>query len=349
MSPETFASILFGFISFSWVVYLTQELFITGSSALNRVVSSNEGERRQVQVAAGIHWDGIEVWLIASLTLTFAVFPLAFTTTLTYLYVPFFLLIFAIIGRGIAIEMIYKLDSKRWVKNTVLMWTISSILIFFILGVYISNLFLGLPIAYDSVTGVVTQEAGFMSIFNVTGISGGLLFLSLSLIGGSGWISLSTEGELGKKAFNFIKKTGIIYTAPVFLMLVFMGFNNTDSSIFIGELFTKAPVLFALPAITVLLALLTTLFAYKEDSLKTFIFSLSTMGVFLITGFIGRFPYMVASKIDPDLGIRTIDAMVSAKTMNVVLVALCIFYPIIIGYQTWKYINFTKKVKFNDE
>ncbi len=347
MSPDTYATLLFGFISFSWVVYLTQELFITGSSALNRIVCTNEGERRQVQVAAGIHWDGIEVWLIASLTLTFAVFPLAFTTTLTFLYVPFYLLVFAIIGRGVAIEMIYKLDSERWVKNVVLMWTISSILIIFILGVYISNMFLGLPILYDGST--VVFESGFLSIFNVTGISGGLLFLSLALIGGSGWISISTEGELGKRALVFIKKIGVIYTAPILLLLVFMGFNNTDSSIFIGELFTNNPILFVLPALTVVSALLATWFGYKENGLKVFIFALVTMGLFLITGFLGSFPFLVPSNLDPTMGIETVDAMVSAKTMNVIFVALCIFYPIIIGYQTWKYINFTKKVKFNDE
>lgn len=343
MSPSMFANILFGLITFSWVMYLVQELYITGSSALNRVVSNDEGERKQVQVAAGIHWDGIEVWLIASLTLTFAVFPLAFATTLTYLYVPFYLLLFAIIGRGIAIEMLYKMDNPNWIKSMVYSWTISSMLIIFILGIYMTNIFLGLPIGADGL------EGGFMSIFNTTGISGGMLFLSLALIGGSGWISLTTEGELGARALRFIKKWGFIYTTPIFVLLVFMGFNNTSSSIFIGELFSKSPVFFVLPALTVIFAIHTTWFGFKEKGKSVFRFALLTMAFFIITGFVGSFPYLVPSRIDNMYGITLEDAMVSVKTMNIVMVALFIFYPIVIGYQAWKYKNFAKKVKYNDE
>lgn len=343
MSPETFASILFGFITFSWMMYLSQEIFISGSSALNRAVSKSEGERRQVQVAAGIHWDGIEVWLIASLTLMFAVFPLAFTTILTYLYVPFYLLLFALIGRGLSIELIYKMDSDRWVKSMTLLWTISSMLILFILGIYMSNIFLGLPIGENGL------EGGFMSIFNVTGISGGLLFLSLALLAGSGWISLTTEGDLGQRALKFVKKIGIVYTPAIFVLLVFMGFNNTSSSIFIGQLFTKYPILFALPILTVGFAVCTTWFGFKESGKNVYRFALLSMAFFIITGFVGSFPYLVSSRVDNMYGVTIVDAMVSARTMNIVMVALFIFYPLVIGYQSWKYKTFAKKVKFNDE
>ena len=78
MSNETLASIVFTIISFSWVVYLLQEMFITGASALNMSICKNEGERKQIQVISGIHFDGIEVWLIAALTITLGAFPLVF-------------------------------------------------------------------------------------------------------------------------------------------------------------------------------------------------------------------------------------------------------------------------------
>ena len=343
MSPETFANILFGLITFSWMMYLSQEVFISGSSALNRAICKDEGERKQVQVAAGIHWDGIEVWLIASLTLMFAVFPLAFTTILTYLYVPFYLLLFAIIGRGLSIELIYKMDSQRWIKNMALLWTVSSLSILFILGVYMSNIFLGLPI------GETGLEGGFMSIFNVTGISGGLLFLSLALIAGSGWLSSRTEGDLGYRALKFNKKIGIVYTAPIFVLLVFMGFNNTSSSIFIGALFTNHPFLFILPILTVVFAVLTTWFGYKENGTVVYRFARLTIALFVLTGFVGSFPYLVFSRVDNMYGVTIYDAMVSAKTMNIVMIALFIFYPVVIGYQTWKFVTFSKKVKYNDK
>ena len=45
MSSATLATIGFIVISFSWIVYIVQEMFITGSSALNMEVSENEAEK----------------------------------------------------------------------------------------------------------------------------------------------------------------------------------------------------------------------------------------------------------------------------------------------------------------
>jgi cytochrome d ubiquinol oxidase subunit II len=342
MTLSTVQIIVFSLIGFSWMVYLVQEMFITGASALNKVISANEGERKQVQVCVGIHWDGIEVWLLASLLLTYAAFPVQFTTILSHLYVPFYLLLFAIMARGVAIEMVYKLDSERWVKNLVWMWTISSVLIITILGVYMTNLFVGFPLTENGL------EGGFFSIFNTTGISGGLFFLALALVAGAGWISLTTEGDLGAKALVFVQKYGIIYVAPIVLLLTYMGINNYDSSLFIGELFTASPVLFILPALTVITSLLVMYFGFKKNGLYVFITSLMSMAFYIITGFVGSFPNVVTSRSDVTLSM-TIEQSVGIGSMNIILIAIFILYPIVIGYQVWKYKTFTKKVKFNDE
>ena len=73
------------------------------------------------------------------------------------------------------------------------------------------------------------------------------------------------------------------------------------------------------------------------------------MALFLLTGFTGMFPYMVPSHIDVTYGITLYDAMAGPSSLKVIIIAVSIFFPIIIGYQTWKYIIFTKKVNYNDE
>ena len=344
MSSDTLASIAFTIISFSWVIYLVQEMFITGSSALNMGVCKNEAERKQIQVISGLHFDGIEVWLLAAITLTLGIFPLAFSETFTYLYVIFFLLLYAIIGRGVSIEVIYKLDSKRWIKSMVITWTISSALLIFILGVYITNVFYGFPI---DVTGEMTSN--YFSMFNITGIFGGFFFLSSALVSGAGWIKINTIGDVGDKAVKFVKKFGIIYILPITLMIVVMGFNNTDASIFIGELFSKSILFFILPLLTIGFAIATLYAGYKENGKKLFIYSLHTMSFFLIMGFVGIYPYMIPSNIAIENGITIYDSVVSNQAVEVVLIVVLIFYPLIFLYQGWKYKNFTTKVKLNDE
>ena len=342
MSSEVLANIIYVFIALAWTVYVVQELFISGSSALNMAVSKDEGERRQIQISTGIHWDGIEVWLIASLTLTFAAFPLVFGETLTYLYIPFYLLLYALIGRGVAIEVIYKLESSKWVKGVVIWWMVSSILIVFLIGIYLTNVFYGFPRDASGFT-----KSSF-AIFNVSGISGGLFFLVSALLAGASWIQLTTEGELGNRAMSHVKKFGVIYMLPIFLLLVFMGFNNTEASIFIGELFTKAPILFVLPALTVVSAVTTTYLGYKKST-KIFVLSMVTMALYLITGFVGTYPYLLPSNVDASQGISIFDAMNSQKTLSIITIALFVFIPIVMGYQTWKFMKFRDKVKYNDQ
>lgn len=344
MSNELLGNIIYFMVMFSWMVYLSQELFITGASALNRVVSNNEQERKQVQVTAGLHFDGIEVWLLAALTMLLAAFPEVFALQFEHLYIPLFLLLYALIARGVSIEVIYKLDNETWVKSMVWAWTISSILIMFVLGVYMSNTFLGFPL----VDGEMTQS--FASIFNVTGISGGLFFVTLSLVAGSGWLYLTTEGHLHEKALKFIKKAGIIYTVPVFLMLTLFGLNNVNTSFINGELYQNYPVLFVIPGLLVISVILLLLAGHKQKGKQTFIYGVSTMALFIITGYVGMFPYTMISKGSFENSLSISDTMSGSDSLLVVFIAVCIFYPIVFLYQGWKYIKFAKtKIKLNDE
>lgn len=344
MSSMTLGIIVYFVLMFTWMVYIVQELFITGSSALNIIVSKDEGERKQIQVATGIHWDGIEVWLITAIALTFAAFPTAFAMTFEFLYVPMFLLLYAIIARGLSIEVIYKLDNEKWVKIMKYAWAISSILIIFILGIYLTNMFYGYPLDGGEMT------KSFVSLFNVTSISGGLLFVVLSFIAGAGWISFTTKGDLGSRAIKFVKTTGIIYMVPVFLLLAFMGMNNQqDTAIFIGEVYSKSIWMFVLPIFTVVAAIVGLVAGWLQKVRSMFIHALVTVALFLATGFVGMYPNLVLSSVSVADGLTISEVMAARGSLVVILIAIVIFYPIVMFYQGWKYKTFTKKINYNDE
>lgn len=337
------SNLLYFLVMFSWLVYVVQELFISGSSALNVAISKDEGERKQIQVASGIHWDGIEVWLIVAIALTFAAFPTAFAITFENLYVPIFLLLYVLITRGISIEVIYKLDNEKWVKVMKYAWAISSSLILFIVGIYLTNIFLGFNYDGSEIT------TSFLAMFNVTTIAGGLLFFASGLVAGAGWLSITTTGTIPEKALMFVKKVGVIYTLPVFLLLAYMGLNNQDTSLFIGEIFTNAPVAFVLPLVSVLSAIAAVVFGVKQNGKLMLLFSMLTVGFFLITGFVGSFPYLVPSRIAFENGLSIMESVVQAESRNVIVIAIAIFFPIVFFYQGWKYRKFVSiKVHYND-
>ncbi len=341
MNHELLGNIMYFVLMITWIIYLCQEMFISGASALNISLSKDESERKQIQVTSGLHFDGMEVWLITAIALMFGIFPQLFAITLSHLYVVFFVLLYVIIARGVSIEVIYKMDDKRWQKTLSYVWMISSILLMFLLGVFISNMFYGYP--YDD-----GMTKGFLSVLNVTSISGGLLFVALSFVAGSGWIYLTVTGDLKEKGILFVRKVGVIYMVPVITVLILMGFNNADSSIYIGQLFSNSFGWFVLPLLTTVFATLVTWYGYKLDGKKTFIFSVLTMFMFLITGFIGSFPNVLISRINPDFSLTIADAMSSYNAMMVIFIAVVIFYPIIIGYQTWKYIRFARNINPSD-
>lgn len=343
MSSVFLQNALYIILSFSWIAYILQELFIAGSSALNVRLANDEGERKQIQVISGLHFDGVEVWLIAALTITLGAFPLAFATSLTYLYVVFFLLLYALITRGIVIEILYKMDHPKWIKVNAYLWAISSALILFFIGVYLTTLFYGLPFDGNGMT------TGVFGIFNVTTLSGGLLFVSLGLTAGASWIALMSEGEIVNRAMLLVKKLGLPIVSAVLVLLVFMGMNVMDDSIFVGHIFQKSALFFALPGLTVGFAI-TSIFAMRKQNTKqTFMYTIITLFFFLLTGFVGAYPFVLRSSIDVTAGITVSDAITQVKSGQVIFIVILIFYPLIGFYQGWKYRRFSQKVKPYDE
>lgn len=58
-------------------------------------------------------WDGNEVWLLVAGGATFAAFPEWYATLFSGFYLPLFLILLALIVRGVALEYRNKSDSSR--------------------------------------------------------------------------------------------------------------------------------------------------------------------------------------------------------------------------------------------
>lgn len=344
MFSSTLGIIVYFLLAFTWVAYLVQESFLSGVAILSSSLTKDETEKKKLRIISGLHFDGMEVWLIAAIALTEGAFPLAFGKIFTYLYVVLFILVFAIIGRGLSVSLMYKLDDERWQKSMKVMWIVSSIMMIFLLGVYISNQFLGLP---REATGIIGSGFG---VLNVTGISGGLLFVAIAMVSGAGWIHLLTDNPLKDRALAFVKKTGVIYAVPVLTLLVFMGMNTgTQSSVWNGELYLNNPILYILPFFTVLAGIMVIYYGYNQKGRQLFIHALAVMALFVVSGYMGIYPNIISSNLDPANSLSLFDAMSSSNGLTIIVIAIAVFYPVIIGYQLWKYKKFFNTVKETKE
>ncbi len=334
---ETLGIIAFGLIGLSYLIYLVQEIPIIGVGILNIFIASTNEEKKKLQSIAGLYSDGVEVWLIVAVGLTFAAFPLAFGQIFSGIYVPAFLLLIALIFRGLSVELLFKDDTPKWIKYMSLAWSISGMLLMFVLGVYFVTLFYGFPYENGS------MGSNIFSIFSTATISGGLLMIALAFIIGAVWIKFNRLTELADKAFNLIKKYGIIYSVPLLFALVLMGINNNLVSIISGQLFVAHPYLIALPLASLFFLILVTGFGHFKKPAFIYVSFLLGMILFFVSGFLGTYPYVLFSHVAFNEGILIYDAMSSETALVVMGVVILIVLPIVLLYQGYKYVYFFRK------
>ena len=83
--------------------YAILDGFDLGVGALHLFTNKDE-ERRVMLNAIGPVWDGNEVWLVTGGGALFAAFPNVYATIFSGFYLAFYLLLAALIFRGVAIE-----------------------------------------------------------------------------------------------------------------------------------------------------------------------------------------------------------------------------------------------------
>src|SRR5664280_1662652 len=104
----------FVLIGVLWAGYFVLEGFDFGVGMLLRVLGRDRAERRALIHTIGPVWDGNEVWLIVAGGATFAAFPNWYATLFSGYYIVFFLILIALIFRGVAIEYRAKRPEQRW-------------------------------------------------------------------------------------------------------------------------------------------------------------------------------------------------------------------------------------------
>ncbi|MBS1196106.1 MAG: cytochrome bd ubiquinol oxidase, subunit [Actinobacteria bacterium] len=96
-------SLWFLLIAVLWIGYFFLEGFDFGVGILMPFVGRDDPDRRVALRTIGPHWDGNEVWLIVAGGATFAAFPEWYATLFSGFYLPLFVILVALIVRGVAL------------------------------------------------------------------------------------------------------------------------------------------------------------------------------------------------------------------------------------------------------
>lgn len=140
---NTIAFILLAFIIGGYVVLDGYDL---GVATITPFVGRTADERAASMEAIGPYWNANEVWLIAGGGLLFALFPQAYAAAFSGFYLPLIIVLWLLMGRGIAIEVRNHLPSSIWRDFWDFCFALSSGLLIVILGVALGNLVRGVPL-----------------------------------------------------------------------------------------------------------------------------------------------------------------------------------------------------------
>jgi cytochrome d ubiquinol oxidase subunit II len=118
MSFETLAVTWGGLLAVLLAGYAILDGFDLGVGILHPFVPRGDREKRICLNSIGPLWDGNEVWLVTFGGALFAAFPEAYASAFSGFYLPFMVLLFALIFRAVSLEFRSKVHAARWRAGT---------------------------------------------------------------------------------------------------------------------------------------------------------------------------------------------------------------------------------------
>jgi cytochrome d ubiquinol oxidase subunit II len=136
----------FCFLAAMVTMYVILDGFDLGVGALHLILARTPEEREQATAAIGPVWNGNEVWLIASGGVLFLAFPTAYAAAFSGLYFGLILVLWLLVGRGLALELRHQLDNPLWHDACDTVFGLSSAALALVFGVALGNVVRGVPL-----------------------------------------------------------------------------------------------------------------------------------------------------------------------------------------------------------
>ncbi len=311
-----------------WTGFFVLEGFDFGVGALHKVVGRTDVERRIAINAIGPVWDGNEVWLIVGGAAIFAAFPSWYATWFSAGYLALFLVLVALIIRGVSFEWRARVDADRWRGTWSWTLTVGSVLAPALLGIALGDLLAGLPI-----DGSQEFTGSFWDLFTPYGLWLGLTLLVLCLLHGATFLGLKTDGPVRDRARGIAAKlawpaAGLVAAYAVWTVSI------SDAGLW----------RVAASVVPVVAALAAAVFVRSGHEGRSFAATAVTIGGTIAALFANLYPNVMVSATDTANNL-TVDSTASSEyALKVMTVVALVITPVVLLYQGWSYWVFRARV-----
>lgn len=332
--------------------------FDMGVGILVRIIGKTDTDRRVMINAIAPHWDGNQVWLITAGGALFAAWPMVYAAAFSGFYAAMILVLCALFFRPLGFDYRSKVDDRRW-RN---LWDwgifIGSFVPAVVFGVAFGNLLQGVPFHIDEYLRLF-YAGNLLQLLNPFGLLAGIVSLTMLVTQGATYLQMRTVGELHLRTRTAAQISALVMMiafliAGVWLVKGIDGYVVTSAINTAAESnplrktvahqagawllnFNRMPALWAIPALGVILPLLTLLLSRLNKGAWAFLTSSLTIACVILTTGITMFPFVMPSSIEPSASLTMWDATSSLLTLKVMTVVACIFVPIVLIYTSWAY------------
>jgi cytochrome d ubiquinol oxidase subunit II len=327
--------IWFVLIGALFIGYAILDGFDLGVGAWHLFVKEDE-ERRILLNAIGPVWDGNEVWLLTGGGALFAAFPEAYATVFSGFYIPFMLLLYALIFRAVAIEFRSKQPMRWWREMWDVSFSVSSIVCALLIGVALGNLTYGVPLASDH------EFAGtFPGMLHPYALLIGITTAALFMMHGAIYVALKTEGPLQEKFRGWARNGALFfilcYAAATLATLIYVPRMVAPMK--------AHPILFGVVLLNILAIANIPREIHKHADFKAFLSSAAAVAALLALFGLGIFPNLVISNPNPENSLTIYNAASSPRTLAIMGTIALIGVPLVLAYTAGIHWVFCGKVK----
>ena len=176
------------FVFLPFTMYILMDGYDLGIGVLT-LLERDPGRRREMHELVAWMWDGNESWLVLIALVLWCGMPLVVGVALPALYIALVPMLWCLIGRGVATELIDQHEGWHRVWGKV--FGVGSLVVAFCQGVAFGGLVAGVP-----VNGSAFAGGPFTFLHHGYAVLTGLTAIALYLVAGCAWVYLKTDGEL---------------------------------------------------------------------------------------------------------------------------------------------------------
>lgn len=279
-------------------VYGILDGYDLGVGILSPFVGRTHQERAAAHATILPVWDGNEVWLIAGGAILFFVFPAAYAAAFAGFYLAFFVLLWLLIPRGLALEMRGHVEHPLWRDFCDGVFFAASLALGLVYGVALGNVLRGVPldqsgyffVPFWTVMGLGPRPGVFDWYTVLIGLGG----LAVLVVHGGAFLAFRSAEPIRRRALAAMRRGALPAASLVIAAVLVTPWVNP----WLLHNYWRHPWAYAVPAAAGLSILAMVVLAWARRALATFIASSLLILLLVASAALSLYPALLVATTD---------------------------------------------------